>query len=99
MAKKSKSITDAAAESQSLTPIERSCAERVLISQGRAIGMLDCFPVATQRALAAFCDPNSFALKAGTLEGAARLIADFYAEQKATDEQEGTGFGLPDAAK
>lgn len=78
-----------------LTKQERQRAERVLSSQGRAIGMLDCFPPAMQRQLAELCDPQSGALKEGTREGVAELVANFYAEQKTdVDEQSFEGFGL-----
>lgn len=76
---------------------ERARAERVLSSQGRAIGLLDCFPLAMQRELASWCGISG-ALQPGVREAVAELIANFYAEQKAdVEEDKPTGFGLPEA--
>lgn len=81
-----------------LTDLERLRAEHVLSSQGRPIGLLDCFPLAMQKALADYCDPASGSIKAGVSEGVAELIANFFADQKAEvddEKKKPQGFGQP----
>jgi hypothetical protein len=84
MAKKKQ---QAAAET-SLSDRERERAEIVLASQGRAKGLLDSFPVGMQRELASWCDASGN-VKPGVREAVDELLANYYAELKATVEEEG----------
>lgn len=78
-----------------LTARER--AERVLVSQGRAMGLLPGLPAAMQAALAEFCSPAGD-VQPAAVEGVRQLFEAYYDEMKAVvDEADADASGEPAA--
>jgi hypothetical protein len=70
-----------------ITPAELALAERVLVSQGRAIGLLPGLPVDMQKQLAALCDAAGQVLPEA-VEGVKAILTEYYTAQKATVEDD-----------
>lgn len=88
---KNKSKSEATADDVSLTPRQR--AERALISQGRAAGLLPGMSAGLQERLAEFCTPAG-EIQRAAVEGVRDVLVEYYAEQKAVVDEQGEGTQL-----
>jgi len=94
MATNKKTLESTAARDESQPALnDRQRAERVLVSQGRAKGLLDSLGEPALKRLAEFCSPAGVVAPAA-VGGVRDILVDFYGAQKAVvaeDEQNSRG--------